>query len=324
VANVQSATGPNKLAGWALVMAVRASSLPPRNLTIFDGFKTVNSGSAGVTIPITGFKTPPSGPVRTTIGVVANEGDAGTAGDSMSLNGTRRSDANNPANNFFDSSISFSGVRFTDKAPNHLNQLGFDADLVDAPGLLPNGDQRDDRADHLGDTYLPGVVTFQTDLFAPNIQSDKTQENLDNPGGPYRPGDRIRFTIRLTNTGLDGASNFAVRDAIPTNASYVSGTLEQTAVATNTASCPAAFTGLTDGSGDNGAEFNTSDQRAMFRLGTGATATEAACCRPPRPARPARPNACASRRASTSTRPTGPQWTTRRSPPSSASRSAPR
>ena len=275
VANVQSATGNNKLGGWALVMAVQDTSLPPRNMTILDGFKAVSSGSPGVSGSLTGFETPPSGPVNTVIGVVSNEGDAGLTGDTASLDGVKLSDALNSANNFFDSAISFNGVRFTDKAPDYANQLGFDAKLVDANGILPNGATSASTAlTTSGDTYVPGVVTFQTDLFAPEIESDKTQQNLDNPGGDYRPGDRIQYTIRLTNTGLDGADNVVLQDPIPANSSYVPGSLEQTAVATNTASCPGSFTGLTDGAGDDTAEFNGTDQRVVFRLGQGASATD--------------------------------------------------
>ncbi len=37
VANVQSATGEDRYAGWALVVAYEAAGEPPRNLTVFDG-----------------------------------------------------------------------------------------------------------------------------------------------------------------------------------------------------------------------------------------------------------------------------------------------
>ncbi len=52
---------------------------PSRNLSVFDGMQTVSSTT--VTIPLSGFQTPLSGPVTSTVGIVAYEGDLGTVGD---------------------------------------------------------------------------------------------------------------------------------------------------------------------------------------------------------------------------------------------------
>ena len=88
VANVQTGKGGDRYAGWTLVVVYEDPTQPPRNLTVEDGFITINSSAPPTTIPITGFKTPPTGPVRTTLGFVAYEGDSGLTGDSASLNGT--------------------------------------------------------------------------------------------------------------------------------------------------------------------------------------------------------------------------------------------
>ena len=47
VANVQSATGEDRYAGWALVVAYEAAGEPPRNLTVFDGLAVGHAGQAG-------------------------------------------------------------------------------------------------------------------------------------------------------------------------------------------------------------------------------------------------------------------------------------
>ena len=44
VANVQASAGPTSYAGWALVVAYQAPGLPLRNLTVFDGYASINSG----------------------------------------------------------------------------------------------------------------------------------------------------------------------------------------------------------------------------------------------------------------------------------------
>ena len=44
VANVQAGTGEDRYGGWTLVVAYRDRLAPARNLTIFDGLVTINSG----------------------------------------------------------------------------------------------------------------------------------------------------------------------------------------------------------------------------------------------------------------------------------------
>ena len=124
VANVQAGTGGDRYAGWTLVVAYQDPTQPPRNLTVDDGFVTVQSGSPPITIPVSGFRTPPSGPVRTTLGFVAYEGDAGLTGDSATLNTTKLSDPGSPANNFFDSAISEPGRERHHAGSQRPQQLG--------------------------------------------------------------------------------------------------------------------------------------------------------------------------------------------------------
>ncbi len=78
------ATGEDRYAGWALVVAYEAAGDPPRNLTVFDGLQSVTQGKPALTIPVSGFQTPLSGPVRTRLGFVTYEGDLGLNGDSAS------------------------------------------------------------------------------------------------------------------------------------------------------------------------------------------------------------------------------------------------
>jgi hypothetical protein len=113
VANVQAGTGRDHNAGWGLVVVYRDASQPTRNLTVFDGFATVTTGSPNVTVDVSGFLAPFSGPVYTRIGVVVYEGDVGLVGDRMRLEGLDLSDILNPDSNFFNSSITQLGARVT-------------------------------------------------------------------------------------------------------------------------------------------------------------------------------------------------------------------
>lgn len=213
VANVQSATGEDRYAGWALVVAYEAPGDPPRNLTVFDGLQSVTQSKRALTIPVSGFQTPLSGPVRTRLGFVAYEGDRGLTGDGATLDGKAITDPLNPANNLFNSVISVDGKSFTDKTPDYINQLGFDAKLIRIDGVLANGATSASIALRTSsDQYLPQVVTFATDLYAPVIHATKTVENLTHPDGPTGPGDRLRYTVAYKNDGLEAATNFVAFD----------------------------------------------------------------------------------------------------------------
>ena len=266
VANVQSATGEDRYAGWALVVAYEAAGEPPRNLTVFDGLASVTQGKPAVTIPVSGFQTPLSGPVRTRLGFVAYEGDRGISGDSATLNGTALSDKLNAANNFFNSVISVDGQYFTDKTPDYINQLGFDAKLLGINGLLANGATGATIGlKTTSDQYLPQVITFATDLYAPVIRATKTVANLTHPDGPTQAGDRLRYTVSFANEGLEAATNFAATDKIPSNTTYVAGSLR-------IPSAPASASSPTDLIGDDQGEYDAAQSTVRFFLGSGAAA----------------------------------------------------
>jgi uncharacterized repeat protein (TIGR01451 family) len=261
VANVQAATGLNMDAGWALVVAYGDPALPPRNLTVFDGFALVNNAAAPVTMSVSGFTTPPSGVVNTKVGVVATDGDAGLTGDSMSLNGTILSNGLNPATNFFNSSISDLGTSITSRNPNDVNTLGLDADIVSANGILANGaSSATITLTTGGESYWPGVVTFVTDLYAPQITPTKTVTDLN--GGALERGDILEYTVDAANTGEDAAGGVVVTDPIPANTTYVPGSLV-------ILSGPNAGA-KSDTAANDQAEYDGVGPKVVFRLGTGA------------------------------------------------------
>ncbi|MGZ4179392.1 MAG: hypothetical protein ACXVUL_01720 [Solirubrobacteraceae bacterium] len=265
VANVQAATGEDRYAGWALVVAYEAFGDPPRNLTVFDGLQSVTQSKPALTIPVSGFQTPLSGPVRTKLGFVAYEGDRGLTGDSATLDGKALSDAVNPANNLFNSAISVDGRNLTDKTPDYVNQLGFDAKLIRIDGTLANGATSAKIALRTSsDQYLPHVITFATDLYAPVIRATKSVENLTHHDGPTRGGDTLRYTVTYTNEGLEAATNFVAVDHLPSNATYLAGTLRISGV-------PAGQPLLSDAAGDDLGEYDASQHTVRFFLGNGAT-----------------------------------------------------
>ncbi|MCW2998672.1 MAG: conserved repeat domain protein [Solirubrobacterales bacterium] len=266
VADVQAGKGTDHYAGWTLIVAYRDTTAPARNLTVFDGLRTIRPNDGPTDIPVSGFLTPPAGAVKTEIGFVTYEGDAGLVGDSASLNGRVLSDAQHPATNFFDSRISRNGTLFSAKTPDHQNQLGFESTFTNADGYLANNaTSATIRVTTSGDQYLPGVITFATDIYAPKIEQTKTV--TDDNGGDVEQGDTLTYRIAGTNTGQDGTAGFTLRDPVPANTTYVPGSITLTDAVATTA------TAATDAAADDRAEFDASGGRVVARLGTGSSAT---------------------------------------------------
>ena len=225
VGNVQAGTGLDRFAGWSLVVVYRDPAQPLRNLAVFDGLAVILQGAPPLTIPVSGFRTPLSGPVRTSVGVVAYEGDRGSAGDRLALNGRLLTDSANPATNLFNSSVSFEGTDTVgQRIPPYVNGLGFDSDRIVADGFLGNGaTSATFEASTTLDQYGIQVVTFTTDLTTPRLEIAKTVADVN--GGDVEPGDVLRYTLTTSNRGDDAATGVLVQDPVPAGTTLVPGSL---------------------------------------------------------------------------------------------------
>ncbi len=237
VANVQAGKGNNRHGGWTLVVVWENDTAAWRNLTLFDGFDfvQVSGGQELVVGPLQfkGFQTASSGPVDAHVTTWTYEADRSIVGDYMSLGAPtnscssltyRVSDAVNPVDNFFNSTISRGGVNVTSKLPNYQNQLGYDLDAPSIPeGTIHNG--ATGAAVCLGttgDTYFFGGLAFDTLIRAPNLGITKT---VDKPNA--NPGDVVTYTVTVSNpqrppgqTPTDVATNVVVSEPIPSGLEF--------------------------------------------------------------------------------------------------------
>ncbi len=261
IANVQAGRGSDRYGGWALVVAYQDPNEPLRNLTVFDGYAVVQQTPAAdqnVAVPVSGFLTPPTGPVRSRVGVVAYEGDLGLVGDSLRLDSTPLTNSLNPATNFFNSSLTGFNSTNTTGDPFQTNMLGFDIDTINANGVLANGaTSATINLNTNNDTFFPGVVSFSTELFAPRIDVGKSGVDLD--GGSLDVGDQVLYTVQLTNNGEDRADNVIVTDLIPEWSTYVPGSLTIDGQP------------VTDRAGDDAGELASGPARVVAHIGTGAS-----------------------------------------------------
>ena len=264
-ADMVAATGTDRYAGWSLVVALEDPTAPLRDLSVFSGYATVTGTTETVDTSISGFLTPQSGAVGARFGTVTYEGDAGLTGDYMQVGTTRLADGQSPSANFFGSRITSGGANLANRNPNGLNNLGVDAKVVDAPGVLPNGaTSANVRFATAGDFYYPAAITTQVDLFAPTIQGSKSVTNLSG-NSPAKVGDVLEYSLTFSNTGDDPAINSVVTDALPANVTYVPGSVRFTAGGGQGAK--------TDAAGDDQAEYVAATRSVVARIGRDATAT---------------------------------------------------
>ena len=249
LADLQTSASTYMFGGWALTVAYSSPTEPLRNLVITQGLAPVGTGYTAV-INVDGFLTPATGAVNTTIGVVAFEGDAGVASDSLSIGRENTdaslnlvSDALHPANNFFNSVISEGGIDCASAHPGlnpdgvcrnaaYRNQFGFDATTVKVPDSASLGHGAASaviKMTQAGDDYYPAVVTFATNVYAPDLSAAKSvvvakaDGNLQ--GGVAEPGDTLQYTVKTYNAGTDVAVQTALTDAVPPGTTYRAGSL---------------------------------------------------------------------------------------------------
>jgi uncharacterized repeat protein (TIGR01451 family) len=228
--DIAAAVDEMAYAAWTLVVFTSDPSRPNRNLTLFDGLDVVEKNSTAQ-VSITGFHVP-SGFIDAHLGVVAYEGDSAIPGDSLSFNGATLSDAQNPANNFFNGSRSTRGV--AQSVAGDLPQLtgapgslsGVDLDIVDVGLLLAPGEtEAFIQASTTQDVFLLGLFVTSIATLEPSFQTT-TKTAVDRNGGLVLPGDEIEFTIVAANTGNDVALDAVLMDSLQAGLSYVPGTIE--------------------------------------------------------------------------------------------------
>ncbi|WP_437743582.1 hypothetical protein WMF39_00395 [Sorangium sp. So ce1504] len=258
-------------AGWWMVVLYELTTAPARNLAVFDGLDQVIDG-ATVGWRISGFVVP-SGGGQAKLGVIGYDGDSST-GDALEWNGTALFDAQNPANNFFNSSRSFLGAPMSSAGDlprltgGPLSMSGIDIDVTQVPAnLLMAGDTEAEvgAAVDGADSYLLGGLITSVPTRLPDL-STSTKSVLDLNGGGVTPGDTLEYTILVTNTGDDNAAAVVLNDPLPAGVTFVPGSLE-------IASGP-NMGGVTDAPGDDEGEYVAGSRAIRVRLGDGADAAQ--------------------------------------------------
>ncbi|MCP5507697.1 MAG: DUF4347 domain-containing protein [Chlamydiales bacterium] len=273
VANIQASQGTTltvpAYSGWSLIIVYEdPAQTTYHNLTVYDGFVRV-SGATPQNFAISGFNTPASGAINSSLAIFSYEGDSGDtnpgfAGDTFRIDGTLVGNTLNPTTDFFNSSITRFDTDVTTRDPANTPNLGVDADILDVSSYMTNSQTSTNLSfQTTGENYYPTMLALDVELNQAALDITKTVSNITAPGEDLYAGDTLEYEITITNNGADFGDDVVLSDLIPTNSTYVGGSLEIT-------QNPGGSTGAqTDGIGDDFADFDGS--QAIFYLGAGAT-----------------------------------------------------
>ncbi len=240
VANVRATKGVrngSSSAGWVMVVIYENPNESGKFISTFDGYAGMSGAAGNVDVDVSGFRTLPTPfPVRARLGVGALEGDRGLNNDRFFLKAdantsfTNLSTGLNPANNFFNSTITTNGNQVTTRTPYGTNTLGTDLDLFNlnnpSNSVLPNGESGATlRFTSTGDGYGSFLAIFAVEIIEPNIVLEKRVEDIagnDITDGGVNLGQTLDYVLSFRNLGNDDAVNYTIRDVLPTNTTYIS------------------------------------------------------------------------------------------------------
>ena len=248
--------------GWSMVVLYQNPADPLRNLAIFDGLDIVSNGNSQ-SATLSGFLVPNAG-FDGKLGIITYEGDASITGDALSFNGSVLTNAQNPANNFFNGTRSNLGSAVS--VVGDLPQLtggpgsmsGLDLDVMNVtPQLVAGQTSAPILATSTGDVYALGAFITSISTFLPDFTTS-TKTFTDVNGGSLVVGDVVEFTITVTNTGNDSSINTVLTDPLPPGMTYVPGTLIVNGAA------------VTDALADDVGDYVPATDTIVARLGAGA------------------------------------------------------
>jgi hypothetical protein len=255
-------SNPGYSGGWVMIVIYENQIMKSRAVTLFDGYAYVNGqldrnnsnpnlrGEYG-TIPVSGFTTVGTGPVNMKLGVMAAEGDVGTASgrtdylavqkvgkDANPYNNTNYLTLNHSGNtidNFFNSSIITPGIR----NPNIKNNTGVDFSMFTIPNTdnLVIGNNQTSTNFRFGSTYEVYTIfgfAMSVDAYIPEPKGLITVNSIGGapPTSPLvaSPGDEIEYKIDIKNRGSEATKNSIITIPVPFSSLYTVGSILATNV----------------------------------------------------------------------------------------------
>ncbi|MFL1013414.1 T9SS type B sorting domain-containing protein [Flavisericum labens] len=239
MANVVSSEGFNNStglsAGWSLIVIYEDPELHTKSFTLFDGFSHIFDGHQE-TVPVTGFTTPPAGPIDLQFAYGALDGDRTKRATKLEINGKEVTTDDRSANKFFGSVIENLGFGHNPnppsinnpRVPNSQNTLGYDTGFLEIlnsePEYIKNNDTSADFrlqvARGQADPIFAFFSAFAVDIIAPDIELTKIvldENGNDIDGDDVVLGQNVFYEITYQNIGNDNITQFTIKDVLPEN-----------------------------------------------------------------------------------------------------------
>lgn len=171
-ADIQADKIKNGFGAWSLVVIYKDPTDTLKNISLYDGYISVNDKDTKTT-ELSGFLTPTKGDVNSKFLIFGGEGDV-SLGDSVSL--SNPSGDKSLGSNIFKSAITIDGDQVTNRSPNCQNTIGIDLHTFDigtngkTAKIMQNGQTSTKvKLKSTGDVYYPGMFTFTTELYEPDV-----------------------------------------------------------------------------------------------------------------------------------------------------------
>jgi len=219
--------GTGHFGGWGMVVIYKNTQAKWRDITVFDGYAYISSGTQS--FDISGFRAAQNGDVNIKMGIMAGEGDKGTSNDYIEIRNrtsdsyTRLSHGGNSSSNFFNASI-FTGSN--NRNPNYSNNAGIDIAMFDLPNggnTIINNNQTTTRFRYgtNGDFYTIFSVVFAVDAYVPEVVGENSPASAGTVhNSTVIPGQDLEFDLKIYNKGEEAVNNTKVEIPIPFNMHY--------------------------------------------------------------------------------------------------------
>lgn len=230
VADLTTEIGTNAYGAWALSIIYQDSTDTLKNITAYDGFKTIFASSTTQTIDVSGFRTPLNGNVDSTFFIFAAEGDYDASGEGLQIkNGsgtfTDITNTRNPSDNQFNSNITYKNSYVTTRNPAYQNTAGIDIDTYDITNVLGNN-QTSTQIKLIGggrDRYYCGAFGFATQIYSPTIGNFDKNVSVTYASNQTCGTDKdlrgatLNYEMSFENTGTEAASTVRIYDDFQSN-----------------------------------------------------------------------------------------------------------
>jgi len=283
-ANIKADTGTENsglgnFGAWTLVVVYEDSSSTLKNISVYDGYKRVANatGFNSVNITPSGFLTPTSGTVKSTLSLFVGEGDKNIAGDKLYVNGTAINDTNAFYSMIsgFAANPSYSNTEGID-IQNH--DIGVDGD-TSHPQIIGNGaNSATITLTSTQDTYFPSMVAFTTELYEPRVCYVEAYYDADGNATltTANVGDIITIKTWIANMKKDASDgNLETAQKVEVTMEHDDTNLAYQSESTKIQNVgESAYHSKTDAKDSDTATFYSDTNTSVWHIGTGATGTD--------------------------------------------------